>query len=115
MHSTNFRELKLYSSSWEQIKERLYENEDFGGELKKTKLAKEHMPSGISGITDETAKANAVFNYVKNTFTWNKDRGIYTEDGIKKMLETKTGNAAEINLFLVMLLREAGNLLGVQP
>lgn len=108
LHSTNFRELKLYSSSWEQIKERLYENEDFGGELKKTKLAKEHMPAGISGITDETAKANAIFNYVKNTFTWNKDRGIYTEDGIKKMLETKTGNAAEINLFLVMMMREAG-------
>lgn len=108
LHSTNFRELKLYSSSWEQIKERLYENEDFGGELKKTKLAKEHMPAGISGMTDETAKANAIFNYVKNTFTWNKDRGIYTEDGIKKMLETKTGNAAEINLFLVMMMREAG-------
>lgn len=108
LHSTNFRELKLYSSSWEQIKERLYENEDFGGELKKTKLAKEHMPAGIPGMTDETAKANAIFNYVKNTFTWNKDRGIYTEDGIKKMLETKTGNAAEINLFLVMMMREAG-------
>lgn len=108
LHSTNFRELKLYSSSWEQIKERLYDNEDFGGELKKTKLARENMPAGISGISNETEKANAIFNYVKNTFTWNKDQGLYVEDGIKKMLETKTGNAAEINLFLVMLLREAG-------
>lgn len=108
LHSTNFRELKLYSSSWEQIKQRLYENEDFGGELKKTRLAKDNMPANISGISGEIEKANAVFNYVKNTFTWNKDRGIYTEDGIKKMLETKTGNAAEINLFLVMMLREAG-------
>lgn len=108
LHSTNFRELKLYSSSWEQIKQRLYENEDFGGELKKAKLAKENMPANIAGISDEIEKANAVFNYVKNTFTWNKDRGIYTEDGIKKMLETKIGNAAEINLFLVMMLREAG-------
>ena len=108
LHSTNFRELKLYSSSWEQIKQRLYENEDFGQELKKTKLAKENMPATISGIADETEKANAIFNYVKNTFTWNKDRGVYVEDGIKKMLETKTGNAAEINLFLVMMLREAG-------
>lgn len=108
LHSTNYRELKLYSSSWEQIKERLYEDEDFGGELKKTRLAKESMPASISGISNEIEKANAIFNYVKNTFTWNKDRGIYVEDGIKKMLETKTGNAAEINLFLVMMLREAG-------
>lgn len=108
LHSTNFKELKLYSSSWEQIKDRLYDNEDFGSELKKTRLAKDNMPANISGISDEIEKANAVFNYVKNTFTWNKDRGLYVEDGIKKMLETKTGNAAEINLFLVMMLREAG-------
>ncbi|WP_263603620.1 transglutaminase-like domain-containing protein [Chryseobacterium sp. PET-29] len=108
LHSTNFRELKLYSSSWEQIKERLYESEDFGGELKKTRLAKDNMPANIAGISNELEKANAIFNYVKNTFTWNKDAGLYVEDGIKKMLETKTGNAAEMNLFLVMLLREAG-------
>lgn len=108
LHSTNFRELKMYSSSWEQIKDRLYEREDFGGELKKTRLAKENMPAEIAGISNELDKANTIFNYVKNTFTWNKDRGLYIEDGIKKMLETKTGNAAEINLFLVMLLREAG-------
>lgn len=108
LHSTNFKELKLYSSSWEQIKQRLYENEDFGEELKKTKLAKENMPTTVASLNNEIEKADVIFNYVKNTFTWNKDRGIYTEDGIKKMIETKTGNAAEINLFLVMMLREAG-------
>lgn len=108
IHSTNFKELKLYSASWEKIKDRLYENEDFGGELKKSKLAKENMPAEIANLKDDNEKADAIFNYVKKTFTWNNDRGIYTEDGIKKLLETKTGNAAEINLFLVMLLREAG-------
>lgn len=108
LHSTNFRELKLYSSSWEQIKDRMYEREDFGGELKKTKLAKENMPANIAGISNELDKADAIFSYVKNTFTWNRDAGLYTDEGIKKMLETKIGNAAEINLFLVMLLREAG-------
>ncbi|MET3538053.1 transglutaminase-like domain-containing protein [Chryseobacterium limigenitum] len=108
LNSTNFGQLKLYSSSWEQIKDRLYENEDFGGELKRSKLAKENMPAEVSNLKNDTEKADAIFNYVKNTFTWNNDRGIYTEDGIKKLLETKTGNGAEINLFLVMMLREAG-------
>ncbi|REC79061.1 transglutaminase [Chryseobacterium elymi] len=108
LHSTNFRELKMHSSSWEEIKEKLYKDEDFGGELKKTRLVKENVSSIISGLNSDAEKANAIFNYVKNTFTWNKDRGIYTEDGIKKLIETKTGNAAEINLLLVMMLREAG-------
>lgn len=108
LNSTNFRELKLYSWSWEQIKERLYENEDFGGELKKTRLAKENMPPGISELKSDEEKANAILAYVQKNFTWNKDRGVYVEDGIKKLLETKLGNASEINLFLVMLFREAG-------
>lgn len=108
LHSTNFGQLKMHSSSWEEIKEKLYKDEDFGVELKKTKLAKENMPVSVSDLKSDTEKADAIFNYVKNTFTWNKDRGIYTENGIKKLLETKTGNAAEINLFLVMMLREAG-------
>lgn len=108
VHSTNFRELKLYSSSWEQIMTRLYEDENFGGELRKTKLAKENMPAGITDLRSDVEKANAIFSYVQKTFTWNNDRGIYTEDGLKKLLETKTGNAAEINLLLVMMFREAG-------
>ncbi|PTT23254.1 transglutaminase, partial [Chryseobacterium sp. HMWF028] len=108
LNSTNFGELKLYSSSWDQIGKRLYESDDFGGELKRTKLAKENMPAAVSGMKTDLEKANAIFSYIQKTFTWNKDRGIYTEDGIKKLLETKVGNAAEINLFLVMMLREAG-------
>lgn len=108
LNSTNFRELKLFSSSWDQIGKRLYQDEDFGGELKKSRLAKDNMPAGIMEMKTDSEKANAIFSYIKKTFTWNKDRGVYTEEGIKKMLESKVGNAAEINLFLVMMLREAG-------
>ncbi|WNI36823.1 transglutaminase-like domain-containing protein [Chryseobacterium sp. SG20098] len=108
LNSTNFGELKLYSSSWDQIAKRLYDSDDFGGEIKRTKLARENIPAGVSEMKTDLEKANAIFSYVQKTFTWNKDKGVYTEDGIKKLLETKTGNAAEINLFLVMMLREAG-------
>jgi hypothetical protein len=108
LNSTNFRELKLYSSSWEQIGKRLYQDEDFGEQLKKTKLAKENMPAEIAGMKSDLEKANAIFSYVQKTFTWNKDKGVRTEEGFKKLVETKIGNAAEINLFLVMMLREAG-------
>ncbi|HCA06451.1 transglutaminase domain-containing protein [Chryseobacterium sp.] len=108
LHSTLFSKLQMYSSSWEEIKDKLYLSNDFGDELKKTKLAKEHIPATVSAMKSEKEKADAIFEYVKNTFIWNKDKGITTDEGIKKMLETKTGNAAEINLFLVTMLREAG-------
>ncbi|WP_131799222.1 transglutaminase-like domain-containing protein, partial [Chryseobacterium contaminans] len=64
--------------------------------------------AGALQMSTDLEKANALFSYVQKTFTWNKDKGIYTDDGIKKMIDTKVGNAAEINLYLVMLLREAG-------
>ncbi|WP_228448130.1 MULTISPECIES: transglutaminase-like domain-containing protein [unclassified Chryseobacterium] len=108
LHSTNYKEVKLYSSSWDQISKTLYESDDFGGELKKTRLAKDNMPAEVTQMKTELEKANAIFSYVQKTFTWNKDKGIYIDDGIKKMLDSKAGNAAEINLYLVMLLREAG-------
>ncbi|MDM1553363.1 MULTISPECIES: transglutaminase-like domain-containing protein [Chryseobacterium] len=108
LHSTNYKEVKLYSSSWDQISKTLYESDDFGGELKKTRLAKDNMPAEVAQMKTELEKANAIFSYVQKTFTWNKDKGIYIDDGIKKMLDSKAGNAAEINLYLVMLLREAG-------
>ncbi|RMZ59733.1 DUF3857 domain-containing protein [Chryseobacterium nematophagum] len=108
LHSTNINQLKLYTSSWDKIKERLYNDEDFGGELKKTKLAKDIMPEGIAGLSNDIEKANAIFNYVQKNFTWNKEYGIYSEYGLKKLLETKTGNGAEINLLLVLMFREAG-------
>ncbi|WP_223607476.1 transglutaminase-like domain-containing protein [Chryseobacterium sp. OSA05B] len=108
LHSTLFSKLQMYSSSWDEIKDKLYLSNDFGDELKRTKLAKEHIPVAVSGMKSEKEKADAIFEYVKNAFIWNKDRGITTDEGIKKLLETKTGNAAEINLFLVTMLREAG-------
>ncbi|KFF20817.1 transglutaminase domain-containing protein [Chryseobacterium sp. JM1] len=108
LHSTMFSKLQMYSSSWEEIKDNLYLSNDFGDELKRTKLAKEQIPATVSAMKSEKEKADAIFEYVKNTFIWNKDKGITTDEGIKKMLETKTGNAAEINLFLVTMLREAG-------
>lgn len=107
VHSTNYSELKFYSASWDRIKDRLYQDENFGQELKKTSLIKDIMPTRISDIEDDIERANAIFKYVQNTFTWNEKRGIYTEDGFKNLIKTKTGNAAEINLFLVAMLRFA--------
>jgi len=109
LHSTTFSgNVQQYSMSWEQIRKMLYENKSFGGQLEKTKLAKENMPADVLNMKNNTEKANAVFKYVRDTFTWNKKRGIGTENGFKKLLETKSGNAADINLFLVLMLREAG-------
>lgn len=107
VHSTNYRMLQLYSSSWEKIKDQLYDASEFGGELRKTSLIKEITPNRLLEITDDVQRANAIFKFVQDSFTWNEKRGIYTDEGFKNLIKTKTGNAAEINLLLVGMLRLA--------
>ncbi len=109
LHSTLFNnEVKKYSSSWEEIRKSLMQKDDFGGELKKSRLVRDLIPANAVSATNPEEKANAIFDYVKNAFTWNDYLGVYTENGFKDLLSTKTGNVADINLFLVAMLREAG-------
>ncbi len=75
LHSTNFKELKLYSSSWDQIGKRLYESDDFGEELKKTRLAKDNMPENILQMKTDLEKANALFDYVQKRLLGVKTKG----------------------------------------
>lgn len=109
LHSTNFNnQLRMFSSSWEEIRKKLYDDDDFGGELKKGKITKELIPASVLSAKTSLEKANIIFNYVQKNYTWNGDYGIYTDKGIRGLLNDKTGNDAEINLLLITMLREAG-------
>lgn len=100
--------LESYIYSWDQIGKNLDANASFGGQLRKTKFAKENMPASIYDIKNNQEKIDAIFNYVKKTYTWNKERGILVDGGFKELIEKKSGSAAEINFLLIMMLREAG-------
>lgn len=100
-------EFKSYATSWEDIRIRLYENEDFGAQLKRQNLVKDLLPAEIKSITNLNEKAAAILKFVQKNYTWNKEDDVVTDKGIKNLLSTKIGNTAEINLLLTMLLRSA--------
>jgi hypothetical protein len=58
-------------------------------------------------------RVHKIYNYVKATLRWNRYYSFFTHQNFNSFLETKKGNTAEINLFLTLLLREAG--LNVHP
>lgn len=108
LHSTLFGTTqKSYSSSWTEIGEILKKDADFGHELDKQRLTRE-MLSKLSLSGSQKEKADVIFEAVKKNFKWNEDRGIFIDKGFRNLLETKTGNAAEINLFMISMMREAG-------
>lgn len=101
-------EFKSYSLSWEDIRKRLYEHENFGGELKRENLVKNILPEEIKSIPNREERANAILKFVEKNYTWNKEVDVVTDKGIKNLISTKIGNSAEINLLLIMLMRNAG-------
>ena len=93
--------------SWDKMKKHLYDDENFGGFLNKRGAVKSLTASLIQGKADPKEKMNIIYDYVKNNIQYNDEDWIYTKQSPKQLLETKKGSSAEINLLLVMMLKEA--------
>lgn len=98
-------ELTKYALTWKDVAKRLYNHDDFGFQLKKMNLVKELLPQEIKNIPDTQEKAAAVLKFVQENYNYNNEDDVVTDKGIKNLLSTKTGNSAEINLLLTMLLK----------
>ncbi|MCZ8198430.1 MAG: DUF3857 domain-containing protein [Flavobacterium sp.] len=99
---------KEYTTNWEAVTEKIYLNDDFGGELKKIGYFEEDINTLISGITTRDEKIAAIFSFVKSKVKWNNFTSYYCNDGVKKAYKDNIGNVAEINLMLTAMLRYAG-------
>lgn len=47
-------------------------------------------------------------DYVTKNFRWNEKNGIYNSQKLKYFLESRTGNTADINLYMINMLKAAG-------
>ncbi len=100
--------LKMYSTDWKSVAKRIYDYDDFGGELNKTGYFEDDITKLISGLNSQEEKIAAIFNFVKTNVKWNNFNNYYCNDGVKKAYKDKTGNVAEINLMLTAMLRFVG-------
>ena len=96
-----------YSTNWDDVKNQLYKADNFGKELNRTSLFKNILPTILNDSMSQNEQANAIYNYVKSQIKWNKSYGLYSENGVKKALEQKNGNAADINFAFISALRAA--------
>lgn len=90
------------------IKNNLKQGEDFGLQLEKTVSAARSFIEEAKQITDEETRMKFIYNNLRRSMVWNGDEDyVYTDNGIVKTWETKTGNVADINLLLINLLNNA--------
>lgn len=99
---------RSYAQSWSDVAKTIGNTDDYKNELDKTRVFHEELDQLLSGESDDIKKMKLVFSYVKQNLQWNGRDGKYFDNGIKKTIKEKKGNAADINLTLVAMLRYAG-------
>ncbi len=97
------------TKEWKDVAQELFENPDFGAQIRKARNIFEDNLSGIlSGATDPLIKARAIYYWILAHYEWNEHFGKYTDKGVKSAFENKKGNAGDINISLLGALQEAG-------
>lgn len=99
----------IFSSTWSNVKSKLMTYEGFGDQLK---TGGKYLDSevaqiqalGLNGV-DLAAVALA---HMKQKMLWNENASIYVSNSLKTTYENGAGNCADINMNLVLLLRELG-------
>jgi hypothetical protein len=96
-----------YTKSWKDVDYDLTNEKTLGSQMKRKDLFKDAMPSIIKNSTDDLSKAKLVYDYIKKQIKWNNYYGKYSEDNIKKALDLRSGNVADVNLNLIAALSAA--------
>jgi Fe-S cluster assembly iron-binding protein IscA len=99
--------VQKYTKSWKDVDYELISNRDFGGQMKKKDVFKHIIPTVTAGMSDELEKGKAIFDYIRKQVRWNKVYGKYSETSVKDVIDSRSGNVADINLALVAALSAA--------
>lgn len=99
---------RSYAHSWSDVAKTIGSSDDYKNQLDKTRSFEDELDALLVGAKSNEDKMRLIFNYVKENVTWNGLDGKYFYNGLKKTLKEKKGNAADINLLVVAMLRYAG-------
>jgi len=97
-----------FISTWQAMCDSFLKDSDFGKYMKDSeKEGKKIIP--VLDLADKSTleKAKEITSYVKKMYNWNGLNTKFTTGKLSEFLKQKTGNAAEINLFLIGLLKAA--------
>ncbi len=96
-----------FSDNWQTLTETLLKSEAFGGALRQRSFLKDAARE-LATVPDTARRAAAACDWVRHQMKWNGTETKYAETTLKRAFDAHVGNAADLNLTLVTLLREAG-------
>jgi len=100
-------EVTNYTKTWKVADKKLRVDFLDNQNSKKSFFKKKVLHDSILSNPNKFLKANQIFNFIKNHFTWNGDYWPTKKVSVKKAFETKKGNIFDINLSLFNALQAA--------
>jgi len=97
--------LKNYSKSWGDIAKNLQEHTSFGKEISKRIPDLKEFVASLNGASDEE-KIKGVYSMIQNSYAWNKEYGLYANNGVRNLVKNGSGNVGDINLLMLNLLNQ---------
>ena len=96
------------NTNWANVASKLMKDEDFGLQLKKRGVVKEFAAAISAEAKTPEEKMLLAFDRIRNRMKWNEHYSKYTSKKLAKSFDEKTGNSADINMLLIVLMRELG-------
>jgi hypothetical protein len=97
-----------YTKSWKTVEKEIRNDKDLGRQLKKSVNVDKLLDENILAESSPFKKANQIYNFIKNNYSWNGKHRLFTDVSVKRLLKEGSGNAAEINILLHNALEESG-------
>ena len=102
------RPIERIMGSWVDVNKQFSESEHFGKEITGNGFLKKTVEEITAGLSAPEQKISAINNYVARNIEWNGYSYKYTDAPLRKILDEKKGNSADINLLLGSMLEKAG-------
>ncbi len=99
---------KYIATSWADVCKTIYIKSNFGNQIKKQYYFKKDLAQIIKPTDTSVQKISKILNFIKNKIKWNKQYGIYADDGVVKAYKKGIGNVAEINFAFIAMLNASG-------
>lgn len=98
--------VKNYMGTWNDVSKTY--DETFSREIKGNDFLKRTVEEITAGLSTPEEKISAIHQHVRSNFSWEGTSGKFLSNTIRKVVDEKKGNAAEINLVMASMLEKAG-------
>tara|TARA_R100000935_G_scaffold19234_1_gene36909 strand:+ start:3927 stop:5009 length:1083 start_codon:yes stop_codon:yes gene_type:complete len=76
--------IENYSENWDDVVNKIYNENEFGKELKDTKYFTQDLAQVLDGVTMPQDKINTIFQFVKSKVKWNDYVGYFADYGVRE-------------------------------